>query len=283
MLKKMLVSTSLWILALLITFLSAEYQRRTGPTYPIEGQKMIDTSQVNFELLRSHGGEGDQPVHIIAPDTAITAVLVYRRYKTNDEWTRLEMPRRADSLVSALPHQPPAGKLEYHVEVHKGDTVVNVPEKENAVTRFKGAVPAWALAPHIFFIFFSMLLSARTGLQALRKNVPLLGLALVTTILLVIGGFIFGPIVQKFAFGQYWTGIPFGTDLTDNKTLIALVAWVIALAMILKNKKPRFGVLGAALVMMVVFMIPHSMHGSELDYADLESAGNSTSQIESIN
>ena len=272
MLKKILVSAFLWIMAVVITFASAAYQRRTGPTYPIEGQTSINGSTVDFTLLRSHGGDGDQPVKIAAPDTAVSAVLVYRRYKTNDDFTRVDMLRQVDSLVAFLPHQPPAGKLEYHVELHKDNSTMNLPQKENAVTRFKGAVPGWALAPHIFFIFFAMLISARTGLQALRKEAPLLGLSVVTIVFLIIGGFIFGPIVQKFAFGAYWTGFPFGADLTDNKTLIALVAWVIALAMILKKVKSRLAAIGAALVMLVIFLIPHSMHGSELDYSAMDAA-----------
>ena len=41
---------------------------------------------------------------------------------------------------------------------------------------------------------------------------------------LFLGGMLLGPIVQNFAFGDYWTGIPFGWDLTDNKTLLAAIA-----------------------------------------------------------
>ena len=49
-----------------------------------------------------------------------------------------------------------------------------------------------------------------------------------TIIFLLLGGFLFGPIVQKFAFGQFWTGWPFGEDLTDNKVLFALIAFLVA-------------------------------------------------------
>ena len=34
--------------------------------------------------------------------------------------------------------------------------------------------------------------------------------------------------VQKAAFGAYWTGFPFGYDLTDNKTVLMWLAWVLA-------------------------------------------------------
>ncbi|NOY60961.1 MAG: hypothetical protein GXO75_18785 [Calditrichaeota bacterium] len=79
---------------------------------------------------------------------------------------------------------------------------------------------------------------------------------------------ILGPIVQKYAFGTSWTGIPYGTDITDNKTLVAFIIWLIALVAIFKNKKARLWSLLAALVTLAIFMIPHSMHGSELDYSN---------------
>ena len=81
------------------------------------------------------------------------------------------------------------------------------------------------------------------------------------------GGLIFGPVVQKFAFGAYWTGWPFGQDLTDNKTLIAFIFWVIALIRIWRNREKRGWILVAAIVLLVIFLIPHSMFGSELDYS----------------
>ena len=268
--KRLVSEGGLWLLAFIVTIFSAGYQRRTGPTHPIEGRVELAGSPVDFTLLRSHGGSGDQPVEIIAPDTLIHGAVLFKRYKTNDAWTRIDMQRQGEKLAAALPHQPPAGKLEYHVELRLGEQLVAIPEKENAVTRFKGAVPAWALIPHIIFIFLSMLLAARVGLQALRKEAPLMGLMSATIICLVIGGFIFGPIVQKFAFGAYWTGFPFGMDLTDNKTLIALIAWIAAFFLLKRNRKNRLAVAAAFMVMFTIFMIPHSMHGSELDYSTLD-------------
>jgi hypothetical protein len=77
---------------------------------------------------------------------------------------------------------------------------------------------------------------------------------------------ILGPIMQKYAFGEFWTGIPFGWDLTDNKTLIALIFWIIAVVMNRKKERPLYTILAAA-VLLVIFSIPHSVLGSELDYS----------------
>jgi len=88
---------------------------------------------------------------------------------------------------------------------------------------------------------------------------------------LIPGGFILGPLVQKFAFDAYWTGWPFGGDWTDNKTLAALVAWLVA--WFICRSWPRFeriAVLFASIVMLGVYLIPHSIHGSELDWSQVE-------------
>jgi hypothetical protein len=77
---------------------------------------------------------------------------------------------------------------------------------------------------------------------------------------------ILGPIVQKYAFGAFWTGFPAGYDLTDNKTLIAFICWIVASLAGMKKGKPWLTVI-AAIVTLVVFSIPHSAKGSELDYS----------------
>ncbi len=77
---------------------------------------------------------------------------------------------------------------------------------------------------------------------------------------------ILGPLVQKYAFGELWTGVPFGWDLTDNKTLIAFIFWILAVVMNRKKERPLYTAL-AAVVLLLVYSIPHSMFGSELDYA----------------
>ncbi|NOY77201.1 MAG: hypothetical protein GXO76_04960 [Calditrichaeota bacterium] len=263
-----LKETLFWGLAIIITLFAAHYQRTTGPTYPITGTVSLDGMKISYYLHRSHGGVGDQPVEIQVPDTLVEGILEYRHYPTDESWTSEKLVRKGRRLVGTLPHQPPAGKLEYRVILKRGDVQISIPPKEAAVIRFKGMVPHAVLFPHIFFMFLAMLFSTRAGLEALFNPDGRLKTYTYWTVgLLAIGGFILGPLVQKFAFGALWTGIPFGWDLTDNKTLIALAGWVIALiAVIKKGRKGRWWVVFASLIMIVIFLIPHSMHGSELKY-----------------
>jgi FtsH-binding integral membrane protein len=143
------------------------------------------------------------------------------------------------------------------------------------IIRFKDEVPLFILIPHVAFMFFAVLIGMRTGMAALFAPGNMRRLAWVTLGIMTIGGMILGPIVQKYAFGAFWTGFPFGYDLTDNKVLIMWVLWLVACALIgFKPKEDertsRRIAAVAALVMLVVYIIPHSAQGSELDYEALE-------------
>ncbi len=266
-----------WTLALLVTLASAVWQRRSGPTYPMRGSVAPGGAAIALKLTRTHGGPGDQPVRVAAPDAGVTGIVAFRRYPTNEGWTDLPMAREGKDLVAALPHQPPAGKLEYQVRLSKGsDTAVFPPRP--AVTRFKGDVPAAILVPHVLCMFLGMLVSTAAGLAALA-GAPSRRLALVTFGLIAVGGFLLGPLVQKAAFDAYWTGVPFGWDLTDNKTLLAGAIWAIALAVLRRGdagRSARAAVVAAAAATLVVFAIPHSTWGSEIKWEETRAVSGSS-------
>jgi hypothetical protein len=257
--------------ALLVTLVSAVWQRRSGPTYPVRGRVPVGGTAVDLELTRTHGGPGDQPVRIAAPDAELTGAVAFRRYPADDAWTVLPMARDGGELVAALPHQPPAGKLEYRVRLAKGGSTAVFPPLP-AVTRFKGDVPVAVLVPHVLCMFLGMLFSTAAGLAVLA-GAPARRLALVTFGLIAVGGFILGPIVQKHAFDAYWTGVPFGWDLTDNKTLIAGAFWAAALLALSRGEAgrgARAAVLAAAVATLLVFAIPHSTWGSEIKWEQVQ-------------
>ena len=110
-----------------------------------------------------------------------------------------------------------------------------------------------------------MWFSNLTAILAIVKHNKQKFYAILTLLSLILGGMIFGPIVQKYAFDAYWTGVPFGWDLTDNKTLIAVLAWIIAVAGNLKKER-RILYIIAGIITFAVFIIPHSLMGSEFNY-----------------
>ncbi len=254
-----------WVLAFLITAASAIYQRMTGPTYPISSKIKIENSFINFKFDRSHSTSNDYVLKIVTADSTIQGVLFWKRYKYDSEFNKVEMTG-TETLTAALPKQPPAGKLEYYVVLAKKDKNYSLPSDESVIIRFKDDVPNWVLIPHVLAMFLSMLFAARTAFEYFSNKPRLKFYTYWTVGILFVGGFILGPIMQKYAFGEFWTGFPFGYDLTDNKTLIAMIGWLVALFMLKKSPHPKLWVLFAALLMFLVYLIPHSVLGSEHDY-----------------
>ena len=277
------VGVLLWLLAVVLMLGAAVYQRLTGPTYPLRGEFAVEDRSYQYRLLRSQETTERARIMVPRPGEGATGSISYRRYPTDEPFEtvelKLEYPFKMPLLVGRLPIQPPAGKMEYYLELETAAGPVRVPAADavepTIILRYKGPVPTALLLAHVLFMFFAMLVGMRAGLGALFAPSNIRPLSRITLAGLTIGGMVLGPFVQKHAFGEYWTGFPRGYDLTDNKTLIMWVVWIVAVLVLGAGAK-RIGALGrvavllAALVMTAVYLIPHSMRGSELNYAAVD-------------
>jgi hypothetical protein len=227
---------------------------------------MVGGREIALKLTRSHSGPTDQPVSVVAADTAVHAEMRWRRFPTADAWDTVSLERRGDTLAAALPHQPPAAKLAYQLRLTRHGERVVFPD-EPAITRFKGDISAAVIIPHLLCLFVGLMLQMRAGLGAMANDATYPRHARLGLLLFGLGAFVFGPWMQYQAFGEWWTGVPFGRDATDNKALVAAVAWVVALWRLRGGRPARGAVVGAALVTLAAFLIPHSVFGSELDWS----------------
>jgi len=280
-------TTLLWVLAVLLMAATVVYQRRTGPTHPLRGTVTVAGMTTGYKLIRSE--ETVRDARVALPDPGVPGTLVWRRFPLQEAWTRQPMLReqkegKAD-LAGYLPKQPAAGKLEYTVELGEGPGTVRLPESGPVVLRYKGPVALAVLLPHVAMMFIAVLIGLRTGLGgALFSATAPRRLLWLTLGCMTLGGLVLGPFVQKAAFGHYWTGFPWGYDLTDNKTLLMWGVWV--LAALVAGPKPRrregwsrAAVLAATLAMAVVYLIPHSMRGSQLDYSKVKAGGDAKDAV----
>lgn len=260
-------SSVLWLIAFLLTIGSAILQRITGPTYPVSGELKLNGKTIQYKLERSHSSNSPLLIQINVQNPEITGNVYWKRYKVKEDYAVLKMVNENGILKAEIPPQPPAGKIEYRVELFDKNSSALIPEDEFVILRFKDDVPVLILIPHILFIFLAMLYSTRTGLEFFNSDRNYKKYINLTILFLILGGFIFGPLVQYYAFGVFWSGIPFGIDLTDNKTLIALIFWLVAYFKFKKSETNHKWILIAAVVMFIIFLIPHSLLGSELDYS----------------
>ncbi|MEM7233101.1 MAG: hypothetical protein AAF517_13045, partial [Planctomycetota bacterium] len=257
-----LLGAFLWLLAFVLMASAAIYQRATGPTYPKKGAVEVAGQSYDYELIRSQETRHGALVVLPDPGAETEAILHWRRYPLQEPFTMVPLTRDEEDIVEALPAseregaraelaearedlghglvvaplpvQPAAGKLEYFLEVTANGHSQRIPaveegaEAENIVIRYKDPVPDSILIPHIFFMFFSLMIVLRTALSALVQPRTMRRYAWTALVGMTVGGMVLGPIVQKYAFGAYWTGFPWGYDLTDNKMLIMWVAWIFA-------------------------------------------------------
>jgi hypothetical protein len=283
-------TATIWLLTLVTLAGTLVYQRRTGPTYPYRTAIDIgETAPLRLRLLRSAETTGDALIVIPNPGGRVSGRIAWHRYNTPDPWTMTPLVSRptADGtsleLVGRLPAQPPAGKIEYRLALDTPRGGLHVPASGSAessiVLRFKGPVPAWLLVPHIAGMFLALLFGLRAGLGAIGGAAGWSRFVWATLLCGTIGGMLLGPLVQKAAFNAYWTGFPFGTDLTDNKTLAQWLGWIAAALLVWHERRagrspesalPRVVTAIALALMLAVYLVPHSLRGSELDYNRLE-------------
>lgn len=276
--KRKLQYVSIWVFAIVITVGAALFQRMTGPTNPKPVNFTLDSKEYKTSLSRSlvipkelespeeRRGHPSGLVFKIEdlPQDAVIAVYA-KRFRTADDWSFITTGRRGDAFVAALPVQPMAGKLSYYLNINYKNESIDLLKDDPIVVRYRGDVPAWVMISHILFMFLAMLFSTLAGLFALCKRDSFMRYAKLTLATLFIGGLILGPIMQKFAFGVFWSGWPLGSDLTDNKTLAVFIVWLVAVLVNRTKKRYLWGVI-AAVFMLLVYSIPHSTMGSEYDH-----------------
>lgn len=272
----------LWVFAAALTIACFVFQNRTGPTYPLEGRFETGRGAVDFKFLRSEEiGTGLQIMLREPVPAGVVAKVRFRRYKSPDDWSELPMQpgvfrfsRRGSveevrGLGVTLPSLAErAGKYEYRVFVDGGAGPRSVTGERAIYARYKAPVPRAVLLVHIVVVFLAMTLALRTGLEALRGG-DVRRMVWVTIASLLVGAFVMGPVVQKYAFGVWWSGVPFGWDWTDNKVLVELSAWLVAAYFSRggrDSRRARRAVLCATVVTLAVYFIPHSVFGSEYDY-----------------
>jgi len=258
--------TVLWVAAFIVTISMAVYQRMTGPTYPLKGALNTGGAEITYRFDRTCDDPGDQEVTIhVTGAREVSGRILWRRANTGEGWSAAPMSRIQDNLTGFLPHQPPAGKLNYYVELRLDGQTVKLPAQP-VTTRFKGAVPVYWLYPHVICMFTALLLAVRIGLAMIFRE-PVAKMVGVSFWFMLIGGLILGPIVQQYAFGAFWTGIPFGWDLTDNKTLFAFIAWAAAYALTRREGRGILATILAVVITLAVYLIPHSVWGTQYDYS----------------
>jgi|GEM_PF-2320879 len=143
--------------------------------------------------------------------------------------------------------------------------------------RFEGRRLVPLLIAHIACMFGSFLLMVfvlLTAFEDVKNNAVRIRLGKQTlwaTIFLFLGTFPIGIWLEYQVYATYWTGIPFGHDITDSKALVIFLYWTVILYMLrgsALSRDPRKDVIGATaarwvavvgvVLSLALYLVPHS-------------------------
>lgn len=197
-----------------------------------------------------------------------------------------EFPRRplfrkdANTFTSWLPDLGKGKRLGYAIRVWPGDTAsVRLPADpdEFFVLKFKGEASKPVIVAHVAFMFgafFAMFMAFLGALRILKGREgkkSTVNAARWVLALSFIGGWPLGFILNSQTFGPLWEGYPFGYDITDNKTQLIFVFWLVSLLLVWGSfigrgeEKDRIGarafawaIVASFVVSLALFILPHS-------------------------
>ena len=243
-----------WAIAIIVTLIFVVFQRSTGPTSAEQGIIITDNREYSLAFPRTMTTD-DPTITLKTKNQTATGVIHWKTHKSNEAYQVIRMTNNADyNLEAKLPNKQKLDKIEYFAVVDGIPIFTNEP----LILRYKDPVPAIWLILHVFLIFMAMLFAIYCIILSIRQPDSMKKYVIMTLWCLLSGGLIFGAIVQKYAFGVYWSGFPLGCDITDNKTLVAFLA--VAGSLFFRNKTYfRYIAIASLVIMLAIFCIPHSI------------------------
>jgi hypothetical protein len=158
---------------------------------------------------------------------------------------KMEGTGNFNEFEARIPGQDPGTTISYYIAVVDKESQTTQLPKYAPHDQFtfrvilgKGEATVSLLAAHVIFILGAIifvLAAAYYSLKYLSKGYGInkvIQTAGIATGMIFIGGFPLGWIIAYQVYGTPWTGIPFGWDITDNKTLVIFIYWVIILFMV---------------------------------------------------
>jgi hypothetical protein len=275
------------LIAILFTVLVVGYARRTTMVRSVH--KVVEQNGIVIEHETVPKQVGDQIPVISAKVTGAAQVNLIYKIGQQGEFVQVPMNRATNAenvFTASLPHFPKATKAWYYIEAIKttaaGEVRVTLPDDSQTdftpiLLKYEGVVPLYVIIPHVLCNFAAIFFAALTLFSAIdvrrgkRTMKEAIKYPLITFILMFLGFVPFGIGMNWFAFGVIWEAVPFGRDVTDNKSQIILLFWLATLILVKgtvlgkgenKNLVSERGYFTMVIVTMIVtiamYAIPHS-------------------------
>jgi len=243
-----------------------------------------------FDHLRAHltvyeqVGPGQPEIILqVEPPTEIDAAVLYR-VPGVEAFDTVGMSEISTGVWSArLPAKGKGYRLEYgfiisQTGISEAGTTLATSATGYYLIKYKGEVSVTVLVLHILCMFaaFFYIIEAIFGAFAMliMGEEKEFTVAQTRWVLLFsfLGGVPLGFVLNRQRFGPIWEAFPFGTDITDNKTQLVIIFWIIVAALSWKSFTCRrtgrdavspgvyaTAVIIASVLSLFLYLVPHSL------------------------
>ena len=237
--------------------------------------------KVEHSTVFEHVGAGRQAVRIkVTPSDSITVTLTYIHLRDNVRDNIKMLKGDSEIWEANLPFFNKGERLKYSFVLYRsGKRILRVPAGDDFyLIKYKGNYSTTVLILHIIFMFCAFLFIIETFLGALgilfsgeeiEYTIRMMRIALSC---LFVGGWPLGFILNYQRFGPVWEGFPFGWDITDNKTQIIFIFWLITTFLVwgsffgrghrrdlIEKKQYAVAVIISFIITVGLYLVPHSL------------------------
>ena len=270
------------LVGLLITLVIFVVARRMSRNRPRFLEMEAAGSVVTHESVYEQVGPG-QPVITLRsdPDAGIEPRLVYTVDRSGPERTIVMREGPEGVWTAGLPSMEKGHRIDYSFRIYPAATGARgTPEAESGSFRlkYKGEVSTTILVLHIlcmfgaFFFIVESLLGSGAMLIRDEGREFTVGMTRWAILFVFLGGFPLGFALNWQRFGVMWEAFPFGWDVTDNKTQVIFILWLITA---LVSWRSFFGrrtgrdpvgnrayaaiVAAVSIISIILYLVPHSL------------------------
>ena len=270
---------------ILITLVIFVVARRMSMNRPQEVTWTSDDMKITHMTVFEQVGPGQPEILLqVDPPSEIDA-LVLHRASEEEEFETEAMTEISEGVWSArLPAGQKGDRLNYGFNIsqttlhEEGGSSTATSETGFYLIKYKGEVSVTVLVLHILCMFaaFFFIVEAIIGALAMliTGDEKEFTVAQTRWVLLFtfLGGIPLGLALNWQRFGVLWEAFPFGTDITDNKTQLIIILWIIIAALSWKSFACRrtgrdligpgafaTAVIAASVISLFLYLVPHSL------------------------
>ena len=272
------------LVGILITLLIFVVARRISKNRPAEVEWTGGGVKITHMTVYEQVGLGQPEIILqVKPPAEIDAAVLYRT-SGEEAFDTVGMSEISEGIWAArLPGKEKGSRIEYGFIISQTEIAEAGIATATSITgyyliKYKGEVSVTVLILHILCMFaaFFFIIEAILGAFAMlfmgeekEFTVTQTRWVLLFTFL---GGVPLGFVLNRQRFGPIWEAFPFGIDITDNKTQLIIIFWIIIAAMSWKSFACRrtgrdlagpgvfaTAVIVASVLSLILYLVPHSL------------------------